>query len=63
MYLGMIVCLIGVAFVLGSLSPFIGPLGFFLLANHGYVPLEEKAMAKKFGSAYVNYKRRVSRWL
>jgi len=63
MYLGMVVCLVGIAFVMGSLSPFIGPLGFFLLANYGYVPLEEKAMAKKFGSAYADYRHNVSRWL
>ena len=63
MYLGMIVCLVGVAFVLGSLSPLIGPLGFFLLANRWYVPLEEKAMAKKFRSEYADYKQSVPRWL
>jgi protein-S-isoprenylcysteine O-methyltransferase Ste14 len=63
MYLGMVVCLIGVAWALGSLSPWAGPLAFFALANFWYVPLEERAMARKFGSAYAQYQLAVSRWL
>lgn len=63
MYLGMIVCLTGVACVLGSLSAMAGPLGFFILANYWYVPLEERAMAAKFGDQYHEYLRSVPRWL
>jgi protein-S-isoprenylcysteine O-methyltransferase Ste14 len=63
MYLGMLLCLIGVAVLLGSLSPWSGPVAFFALANGWYVPLEEKAMARKFGPAYADYRQRVRRWL
>lgn len=63
MYLGMILSLIGVACALGSLSPFAGPLAFFVLAEFWYVPLEEKAMAMKFGDEYVAYQQAVPRWL
>ena len=63
MYLGMLVCLIGTACMLGSLSPLVGPLGFFLLANFWYIPIEEKAMASKFADAYRDYQRSVRRWV
>jgi protein-S-isoprenylcysteine O-methyltransferase Ste14 len=63
MYLGMLIALIGLAVVLGTLSPFIGPLVFFALANFWYIPWEERAMAQKFGEAYAEYRRTVRRWL
>ena len=63
MYLGMIVFLAGVACMLGSMSPIAGPLGFFILAHYWYIPLEEKAMALKFGNEYFEYQRSVPRWL
>jgi len=63
MYVGMIVLLVGVAFMLGSMSPIAGPLGFFILAHYWYIPLEEKAMALKFGDDYFQYQRSVPRWL
>ncbi|WFP48717.1 isoprenylcysteine carboxylmethyltransferase family protein [Methylomonas sp. EFPC3] len=63
MYLGMIVFLAGVACMLGSISPMAGPLGFFILANYWYIPLEERAMALKFGNEYFEYQRSVPRWL
>ncbi|MES2950659.1 MAG: isoprenylcysteine carboxylmethyltransferase family protein [Pseudomonadota bacterium] len=63
MYLGMLVMLIGTACVLGSLSPLVGPLCFFLLAHFWYIPVEEKAMASKFTDAYREYRRSVRRWV
>jgi protein-S-isoprenylcysteine O-methyltransferase Ste14 len=63
MYLGMVACLVGVAILLGSLTPWVGPVAFFVIANLWYIPLEERAMARKFGAAYGEYQRRVRRWL
>lgn len=63
MYLGLLITLVGLAVVLGRLSPFVGPLAFFTLANFWYIPWEERAMADKFGSAYAEYSRAVRRWL
>ncbi|MCA0175692.1 MAG: isoprenylcysteine carboxylmethyltransferase family protein [Proteobacteria bacterium] len=63
MYLGMLIFLVGVAFILGSSSPVIVPLGFFALANYWYIPIEETAMASKFGTEYIEYKQSVPRWL
>jgi protein-S-isoprenylcysteine O-methyltransferase Ste14 len=63
MYLGMLLALLGLAWALGSLSPWVGPLAFFILASRWYVPAEESAMAAKFGAAYAQYRRDVRRWL
>jgi protein-S-isoprenylcysteine O-methyltransferase Ste14 len=63
MYLGLLIVLIGLAVALGRLSPFVGPLVFFALANFWYIPWEERAMARKFGEAYAEYSRTVRRWL
>jgi len=63
MYLGMLIWLIGLAVLLGSLSVFIFPLLFFLLANFLFIPIEEKDMVQKLGDPYIAYKQRVRRWL
>lgn len=62
MYLGMLLTLVGAAAVLGTLSPWAGPLAFFGLAQAWYIPLEERAMALKFGADYARYRQQVPRW-
>lgn len=63
MYLGMLTALVGLAIVLGSLAPVTVLLAFFLLLRLWYVPVEERAMAEKFGAEYAEYLSRVPRWL
>ena len=63
MYLGFVVTLAGVATLLGSASPFIAVIGFAILTNYWYIPFEERAMLQKFGPEYIEYRRRVRRWL
>jgi len=63
MYLGMLIALTGVACTLGTLAPLAGPAAFFILANTWYIPLEERAMALKFGGDYRDYQRTVPRWI
>jgi protein-S-isoprenylcysteine O-methyltransferase Ste14 len=62
-YLGMIILLIGVAILLGSLSPFIIPLIFFILIKAFNISYEEKVLEKKFGKKYLDYKNKVRRWI
>ncbi|TGG91752.1 isoprenylcysteine carboxylmethyltransferase family protein [Natronospirillum operosum] len=62
-YLGFLIALAGVGIVLGSATPFLAWAGFGLLTNYWYIPFEERAMLRKFGADYVDYKRRVRRWL
>jgi protein-S-isoprenylcysteine O-methyltransferase Ste14 len=63
MYLGMLIWLIGLAILLGSLITFVFPLIFFLLANFIVIPLEERDMERIFETRFIEYKRRVRRWL
>ena len=63
MYLGMVIGLIGLAVVLGSVTPFLVPLIFYLIVVNAYMPHEEKYLEEVFGPRYLEYKRHVRRWL
>ena len=63
MYLGLLVLLIGIAFLIGSWPMLLAPLAFFILVNAVSIPFEEEKMARQFGDAYAAYKARVRRWL
>jgi protein-S-isoprenylcysteine O-methyltransferase Ste14 len=63
MYLGMLISLIGLAILLGSLIVFLFPILFFLLANYLVIPVEEEDLQRIFGEKFIEYKRRVRRWL
>jgi len=62
-YLGMALELIGVAILLGSITPFIFPIIFIILTDRLVIPLEERNLEKKFGKKYLDYKARVGRWI
>lgn len=57
------IVLLGVSFLLGSLSPFITIPLYFLIVNTFVVPLEEHMLRSVFGDAYLEYKKRVRRWI
>ena len=63
MYLGMLVMMIGIAFLIGSWPMLLAPLAFFILVNAVSMPFEEEKMARQFGDVYAAYKARVRRWL
>ena len=63
MYLGFVICLIGIAVYLGSLTPFVMVAGFFLLAHYWYIPFEERDMQAVFGFEYQQYRKVVRRWI
>jgi protein-S-isoprenylcysteine O-methyltransferase Ste14 len=63
MYLGMLIWLMGLAVLLGSLTAFLFPLLFFLLADRLLIPLEERDMERTAGERFTEYERRVRRWL
>lgn len=62
-YMGFTLALLGWAVVLGNLAALDGVLLFFLAAHFWYIPFEEKAMEKEFGTDYIAYKKQVRRWL
>jgi len=63
MYLGFVIFLLGIAVLLGSIIAFISPVGFFLVMNFVFIPFEEKWVGKIFGKKYIEYKKRVRRWI
>jgi len=63
MYLGMAVLYVGVAFVLGLMWAFLF-LPFAVIAvDRLVIAREEPYLERKFGEEYVEYKRRVRRWI
>src|SRR3989338_7086576 len=63
MYLGFILMLLGTTFLVGTLPMFLAPLVFFLIINLAFIPYEEAKMEGIFGQKYLDYKKRVRRWL
>jgi len=61
-YLGMVVTLLGVSLILGSLISYIFPIIFFFLLYFTIFE-EEKELEKKYGKKYLNYKKKVRRWI
>jgi protein-S-isoprenylcysteine O-methyltransferase Ste14 len=63
MYLGMVLVLLGVALLLGSLAPFgIIPI-FSGWINMQFIRPEESMLASQFGQDWLEYKKRVRRWI
>jgi protein-S-isoprenylcysteine O-methyltransferase Ste14 len=63
MYLGMTVILLGSAVLLGSISALIPPILFAVMMQFIYIPLEESNLKKTFGPEYLDYSKKVRRWL
>lgn len=63
MYLGFVVMLAGAAVMVGTVSAWVGPLVFALVADRWYIRFEERRMVAAFGDAYLDYTRRVRRWV
>jgi protein-S-isoprenylcysteine O-methyltransferase Ste14 len=63
MYLGMTAVLIGVAGVLGTLTPWIVVPVFVAAMERVFIRREEAAMQEAFGESYRKYAETVRRWL
>jgi protein-S-isoprenylcysteine O-methyltransferase Ste14 len=62
MYVGFFLLVLGIAVLLGSLTPFVVLLPFGWIM-HVFMVYEERRMAETFGEAYAEYANRVRRWL
>ena len=63
MYVGLLVCLLGVTLLLRSLTPLLVlPLFVVVVTVFQIIP-EEKALSKIFGEEFKHYKENVQRWL
>jgi protein-S-isoprenylcysteine O-methyltransferase Ste14 len=63
MYLGMFLVLSGVAVSHGTLITFVFPFVFVVLMELLFIPFEEKNVERIFGEKYLDYKRKVRRWI
>ena len=62
MYLGGVVCLVGLSTFLGNMISFLSPILFFALMNWMFIPFEEEKMKRELGKEYLNYKNQARRW-
>jgi len=63
MYLGFVLILLGIAVLMGSLSPFLIVLPFAVLIEVVFIRTEERMMNVTFGENWLVYKARVRRWI
>jgi protein-S-isoprenylcysteine O-methyltransferase Ste14 len=63
MYLGFTFILIGIAFLFGSLSPWIIVPIFAIMMDFMFIRIEERMLEARFGPAWLEYKARVRRWI
>lgn len=63
MYLGGVFILAGMSLTLNNLVAIVTPIIFFLFMNFMFIPYEEQELEKTFGSKYIDYKRKVRRWI
>ena len=63
MYLGLALMLLGVALLLGTVSPLVPAVSFPLLVDRLFIRAEEQMLAASFGEDWDEYRGRVRRWL
>jgi protein-S-isoprenylcysteine O-methyltransferase Ste14 len=63
MYFGFVLVLLGIAVLVGSLTPFAVVVAFGVLMDRVFIPAEEAAMETTFGTAWLGYKAKVRRWI
>jgi len=63
MSLGMLLILLGVAVLLGTVSPLCAIPVFLWAIQRNFIAGEERFLEALFGEAYLSYKQRVRRWL
>lgn len=63
MYLGIVLAVLGIAMLMGTLTPFVvvGLLAWLLQAR--FIAIEEAMLEDAFGEAYRAYCRQVRRWI
>ena len=62
-YLGMLTVLVGVAFLMSSLSAIIIAIVFGIIINFTWIAHEEKKLHELFSEDWENYSSKVRRWI
>ena len=63
MYLGMILILLGLAILMGSLTPFSVVILFAVCMDRIFIRVEERMLEENFGKAWRQYRAKVRRWI
>ena len=63
MYLGMTLILIGVALLMGSITPCIVIPVFAVIIDKTFIGPEEHKLEQRFGQTWMQYQQKVRRWL
>jgi protein-S-isoprenylcysteine O-methyltransferase Ste14 len=63
MYLGMILILLGIAILMGTLSPLIIVALFGILMELVFVETEERMLGEQFGERWLAYRNNVRKWI
>jgi protein-S-isoprenylcysteine O-methyltransferase Ste14 len=63
MYLGFLLILLGVAMLLGSISPYFVMVALAFLLEWAYIRVEERMLAARFPEAWEEYASQVRRWI
>ncbi len=63
MYLGSVIFLLGMSVLVGNVLSFVFPVLFFVIIDRMFVPYEEEKGEKEFGKKYLEYKKKVRRWI
>jgi protein-S-isoprenylcysteine O-methyltransferase Ste14 len=63
MYLGFVLILLGIAVLLGSLSPYLVVIGFAIFLEMVFIREEERMLEEQFRQQWNNYRARVRKWI
>ncbi len=63
MYLGFVLILLGVAELVGSLTPYLIVFGFAIFMHTVFIKFEEKKLEETFGEAWLRYAKKVRPWI
>lgn len=63
MYIGMFLLLFGTGICFRNIFSIFTAIGFILIMRFVFIPEEERLMYESFGPAYMEYKKKVRRWI
>ena len=63
MYLGFVLILLGIAMLMGSLTPYIAVLVFAVFMDMVFINYEEKKLEEMFGEVWLKYRKKTRRWI
>ena len=63
MYLGGLLFLFGLSIILANSISFTIPFLYFFIINYICIPVEEQLMKERFMNEFIEYKKKVRRWI